>query len=201
MSVPSKGKNFQTYSYFLSFIGRTCIHSKIREAILDSYKALEIIQPEMTFIYGEMGWCNGGRFRPHRTHQNGLSVDFMVPIRYKKTGLPAVIPTNIFTSFGYSMRFDETGNYISCLPSFRSSKRRCTEYQIDFKAIIDHLYALQKSALKQGSAIDKIIIDPPLLKLLRKEKDYFKVESLPFLQGKAWFSHDGHYHVDFKMTA
>ena len=82
--MPSKGKNFETYSYFLSFIGRTCIHSKVREVVVDAYKILETTQPDTTFIYGEMGWCKGGRFRPHRTHQNGLSVDFMVPLRYKK---------------------------------------------------------------------------------------------------------------------
>lgn len=78
--MPSKGKNFETYSYFLSFLGRTCIHSKVRETILGAYNILETTQPEITFIYGEMGWCNSGRFRPHRTHQNGMSGDFIMPL-------------------------------------------------------------------------------------------------------------------------
>lgn len=99
------------------------------------------------------------------------------------------------------MRFNEEGSYSSCCRPIRSSKKSCTEYQIDFKAIIDHLDALHKSALKHGVAIDKVIIDPPLLRLLKQEKDYSKIQSIPFLQGKEWFPHDGHYHVDFKLLS
>lgn len=36
--------------------------------------------PAKHYVYGETGLAHGGQIRPHRTHQAGLSVDFMVPV-------------------------------------------------------------------------------------------------------------------------
>ena len=39
--------------------------------------------PDTVYKYTETGFENGGKFRPHKTHQNGLSVDFMTPVKNK----------------------------------------------------------------------------------------------------------------------
>jgi penicillin-insensitive murein DD-endopeptidase len=80
VQLPPEGKNFQAYSWLGDQIGRTYVHSKVRDVVISSYEALEGSAPETIYVYGETGWPSGGRFRPHKTHQNGLSVDFMVPI-------------------------------------------------------------------------------------------------------------------------
>lgn len=192
--MPSKGKNFETYSYLMSFLGRACVHSNVRDTMLGAYKILEITLPEQVFIYGEIGWCKGGRFRPHRTHQNGLSVDFMVPL--KLNGHPITFPSAISKLYGYILRFDEAAEHKT--QSYFGLGKNIT-YKIDFEAIIEHLKALEESGLKYGVRIKKIIFDPPLLSLLRKEDGYFLISHLPFMEKQAWFPHDSHYHIDFEL--
>src|SRR5512143_887219 len=71
--LPTEGPNFSSYSYLGVMLGRNYVHSKVYETILDAYNKLKKDMPEKVFVYGETGWKNGGRFRPHKTHQNGLS--------------------------------------------------------------------------------------------------------------------------------
>ncbi len=82
--MPSDGSNFSTYSRCLSTVGRTHIHSELKTVLLESYKNLEITAPHIKWIYAEMGWKNGGHFWPHKTHRNGLCVDFIVPVINQK---------------------------------------------------------------------------------------------------------------------
>lgn len=48
--------------------------------VLETYSKMQRRFPDKTFVCEETGWCGGGRIRPHKTHRNGLSVDFMVPV-------------------------------------------------------------------------------------------------------------------------
>ena len=75
------------------------------------------------YIIGEAGWPSGGEFWPHRTHQNGLSVDFMVPV--EREGKPSSLPTWPWEKFGYGVEFDSKG----CR----------ADMCIDFKALARHL--------------------------------------------------------------
>jgi penicillin-insensitive murein endopeptidase len=75
------GPNFEAYSSLGVAAGRTYVHSKVARVVSDAYSALARSKPKVKFVYGESGWKNGGRIKPHRTHQNGLAVDFMVPVR------------------------------------------------------------------------------------------------------------------------
>ena len=185
--MPSKGKNFETFSYLMSFIGRTCIHSSVRSTLLDAYKILEKTQPNVSFVYGEMGWCSGGRFRPHRTHQNGLSVDFMMPVK-DTYNFPRQFPSDLMNLFGYKARFNSEGEYKKCFIRGKTSVTRCAVYKIDFEAIVAHLKALEESGIKYGVTLKKIIIDPPLLALLKKTKGYSEIASLPFMKKQAWYN-------------
>jgi len=136
-------------------------------------------------VYGETGWLSGGRFRPHRTHQNGLSVDFFVPVR-NKAGESVPLPTRATERFGYDLEFDAQG--------------KLGELTIDFEALAEHLYQLQVSAAAKGAGIALVILDPPYLPLLfATRRGVYLREKVPFMKGRAWVRHDEHYHVDFRI--
>jgi penicillin-insensitive murein endopeptidase len=136
-------------------------------------------------VYGETGLASGGRFPPHRTHQNGLSVDFFVPVR-DASGKPAVLPTETQPRFGYDIEFDVRGAY--------------QQYRIDFAALAEHLYQLHAAARANGAGIDKVIIDTAFLpQLFATPRGPWLKLNLPFMKGTPWVRHDEHYHVDFAL--
>lgn len=181
--LPSSGPNFETYSRVLSTVGRTHVHEKLKPVLLDSYKRLEKTEPNITWIFGESGWKNGGPFWPHRTHQNGLSVDFMVPVLERGTKTPTKLALSPFNLWGYSLRFDNEGLH--------------GDVQIDFAAIISHLRALNDACDAVGLRIKRVIFEPKLLAKLRAERHFGEIRNILFMENKAWFPHDSHYHVDF----
>ena len=185
--LPSEGANFETYSRLGSTIGRTCVHNKVRTTTVGAYEALEKSHAENVFVFGETGWClGGGEFSPHRTHQNGTSVDFMVPVR--KSGKSVMLPHSIIDGWGYKLEFSETG--------------KVGDYEIDFDAMAAHLLALRAAAKKEKIKIKRVILAPELQKLLFKAKDGKKVKKLFKFNKKAvWVRHDDHYHVDFDVPA
>jgi len=181
--LPASGKNFSAYSSLGAMVGRNYVHSKVYAAVVDAYKILFKEEPSKVFVYGETGWENGGRFRPHKTHQNGLSVDFFVPVLDKnRKSVP--LPANAVNKFGYSIDFDSKGKY--------------KEYTIDFEAMAAHLLALRDSADKNGIKIRRVIFDNDLQKLLFQTSEGKHLNLLlDFSTKKAWVRHDEHYHVDF----
>jgi penicillin-insensitive murein DD-endopeptidase len=137
------------------------------------------------YVYGESGWSSGGRIKPHRTHQNGLAVDFMVPVRDAK-GKSVVLPSGVTNKFGYSVEFD--------------SSARFEELTIDFEAVSEHLYALQSAAKAKGIGVERVIFDPAFLpKLYRTKRGEFIKSNINFMKSQAWVRHDEHYHVDFSV--
>lgn len=179
--LPSSGPNFETYSRLGSLIGRTCVHHAVRDTMLTAYETVFLASPDLRFVYGETGWCQGGEFKPHRTHQNGLSVDFMVPVR--RHGLSVGLPTWPWNKWGYSHEFNDAG--------------KLDDYVIDFDAMAAHLNALNDAAKKNDVKIELVILEPELQPLLFKAKDGAKLKKLPFKKDAAWVRHDDHYHVDF----
>jgi len=137
-------------------LGRTYVHSKVREVVLNAYKSIEISNPDKIYMYGETGLKNGGRFKPHKTHQNGLSVDFMVPVlNGQSQSVP--LPTSIFNKAGYSIEFDKNGKF--------------EDLTIDFEAISAHIKALHVEAKKAGIEIWRVIFDPVLQPFLFQTKN------------------------------
>ena len=183
--LPESGPNFSSYSTLAGNVGRTYVHSKVLAVITAAYAALERSAPEKVFVYGETGWPSGGRIRPHRTHQNGLSVDFFVPVQ-DGSGRSVPIPTGATNRYGYDIEFDQEGRF--------------AEYSIDFEALAEHLYQLHAAAKTQGIGIALVILDPPYLpKLFATPRGPFLRKNLRFMQGAAWWRHDEHYHVDFAV--
>jgi penicillin-insensitive murein endopeptidase len=185
VKMPPGGANFSSYSALATAVGRTYVHHEVAAIVGDAYAALANKTPDVQYVYGESGWASGGRFRPHRTHQNGLSVDFFVPLR-DKVGRSVPFPTSASTRFGYDVDFDAEGNF--------------GDYRIDFVALAEHLYELHRAAIARKRGLALVIFDPPYLpKLLATPKGPYLRQHIRFMNGRAWVRHDEHYHVDFAI--
>jgi penicillin-insensitive murein DD-endopeptidase len=188
VKLPKRGKNFQAYTTVGVTLGRTYAHARVTEAIVDAYSALERAAPGKTFVYGETGFANGRRFKPHKTHQNGLSVDFMVPV-LDAHGRSVPLPGSASNRYGYDIEFDANAQY-------RVDAKRVL--RIDFEAMAEHLYALHRAAETSGAPIDRVIFEPAYLpKLFATRRGWYLRRNLEFTRGKVWWRHDEHYHVDF----
>jgi penicillin-insensitive murein DD-endopeptidase len=185
VKLPISGANFSAYSRVGAAAGRTHVHSKVAEIVTAAYASLAVASPEISYVYGETGWPSGGRIRPHRTHQNGLSVDFFVPVR-DQSGRPARLPTDLSNRFGYDIEFDLTATY--------------SGYVIDFSAMAEHLYRLHLAAEAHGAGIALVIVDPSFLpRLFATTRGPYLQRRLPLMKKQAWVRHDEHYHVDFAI--
>ncbi|MHA4867823.1 M74 family metallopeptidase [Duganella sp. PWIR1] len=122
---------------------------------------------------------------PHKTHQAGLSVDFMVPVM-DATGAPAQLPATAANMFGYGIEFDTSGGFAGL--------------RIDYDAMAEHLYQLTIAAVHRGVGIERVISDPKLTTQLLNSPGGVRLRGrLPFMKQRPWIRHDEHYHVDFSI--
>ena len=187
--LPRKGDNFKYYSLFSYYvIGRCYIHSGIHKTILESYTILEKENPKYTYRIMDCSKRKGGRLFPHKTHQNGTSVDFMTPLI--KKGKQTTFFDKI-SVFRYLMKFDSKGK-----------SRINKKVEIDFESVAQHILILDKTARKNGFKIRKVILETNLKDELfatkygaeLKERNIYFVKSLPKVIDEL---HDDHYHIDF----
>ena len=183
--LPERGANYEAYSQLGVKLGRTWLHSDVASAIIQAYAALESTAPGKRFVYGETGFARGGRIRPHRTHQRGTSVDFMVPV-LDAAGKSVPLPSSLANKYGYATEFDAEG--------------KAGGVRIDFEAMAEHLHKLSLAARQNGSVIERVIFDPALMpRLFQTARGKELERMLPFMKTKAWIRHDEHYHVDFAV--
>ena len=181
--LPYSGENYRAYSMLGFALGRTYVHGTVRDIMRDAYVELSKNYPELRFIYGESGWANGGRFRPHKGHANGTAADFFVPVRTLE-GKVSHVPISSLNLFGYGIQFDRDGQSGS--------------NKIDFEAMALHLLALDRAARAHGIGIRRIIFDVTLQPKLAASKSGAQVlKRIAFNKQQAWVRHDQHYHVDF----
>ena len=185
VALPGSGPNFSPYSQLGVALGRTHVHAQVAEIVADAYAALALRTAEIRYVYGETGGPSGGRLRPHRSHQNGLSVDFFVPVR-DAAGRSVPIPTSADDKWGYDIEFD--------------ADARWGDYRIDFPALAEHLYELHRAASARGLGIAQVIFDRPYLpRLFATPRGPWLKQHLVFMKAKPWVRHDEHYHVDFAV--
>jgi penicillin-insensitive murein DD-endopeptidase len=185
VALPTSGANFSTYSRLAVAAGRTHVHAKVADIVTHAYAELARRTPDVRYVYGETGWPSGGRFKPHRTHQNGLSVDFFVPVR-DQAGRSVPLPTPVGERFGYDIEFSAEG--------------RWGEYRVDFEAMAEHLYQLHRAAAERGVGLALVIVDKPFLpRLFATPRGAYLTQHMNFMKGKPWVRHDEHYHVDFAV--
>lgn len=192
---PAIGANYRAYCLACVAAGRTYGHDRVIAAMRRAYGALAERRPETVFVYGEIGFEKGGPFWPHKTHQNGLSVDFMVPLTPETTpgGRP---PTRAANRYGYDLEFDRDGRLIGG----EAPKRLWpgAQKRIDFDAIAAHLLALEAAARAEGGLLRRVILAPDLQDDLRRAEGGAELfRRVVFSKRPSWVRHDDHYHVDF----
>ena len=185
VSLPLSGNNFSAYSVLGWTSGRTYVHSAVSDILIEAFRALERSAAGKTFVYGETGWKQGGRFKPHKTHQNGLSVDLMVPVLLEGESVP--LPGGMFNRYGYDIEFNKEGRY--------------EDYRIDFEALAELIYQIHLAAKTNSVAIDRVIFDLPLQQhLWSTKRGEFLRQSVTFSKKAAWVRHDEHIHIDFGIA-
>ncbi len=180
VKLPLEGANFRAYSPLAAGLGRTHVHERVAAVLAQSFATLQRERPELQLVYGETGKKHGGPMPPHRTHQNGLSVDLFVPVR-GAAGRSVPLPTPATLRFGYDIEFDAQG--------------RWQDYRIDFEALALWLRALREAARELNTPIARVILDPAYQ--ARVVAIDASLKDLPWMKGKPWVRHDEHFHIDF----
>jgi penicillin-insensitive murein endopeptidase len=185
VQLPSEGANFVGYSTVARLAGRTYVHSSVKDIMLAAYKNLEKDQPNKVYKYAETGFEEGGQFKPHKTHRNGLSVDFMTPV-VDESNVSVHLPTHPLNKFGYDIEFDKDDEYDGM--------------GIDYEAIAAHIVALHKQAKAAGYDLWRVILAPELQpNLYTTPYGPYLNKHITFSKNRAWVRHDEHYHVDFAI--
>jgi len=185
VQLPAEGANFVGYSTVAQLAGRTYVHSSVKGIMLAAYKDLEKDQPNKVYKYAETGFENGGQFKPHKTHRNGLSVDFMSPV-IDENNVSVHLPTHPLNKFGYDIEFDKNDEYEGL--------------SIDYEAIAAHIVALHKQAKAAGYDLWRVIMAPELQpNLFTTPYGPYLKEHIMFSTKRSWVRHDEHYHVDFAI--
>lgn len=194
--LPFKGANYQYFNFWSYLKGFCFVNGKVEQTIIDAYKLCEQTCPETTFIMMEGSKSNGGTYVfNHATHRNGLSMDFMTPL--KKENKPYIL-TNILNAYGYGLNFNDQGKLTSSMPINLIP----SNVHIDFETMARHILALDKAAKNNGTAINLILFKKSLVPLLLATPSGKKVKArkIPFYEHMDKFldqAHDDHYHVEF----
>ncbi|MFT5858708.1 MAG: penicillin-insensitive murein endopeptidase [Flavobacteriaceae bacterium] len=188
--IPFDGKNFHYFDTNSYLLGRAFAHQAVVESLVTAYSELDSLVPNRQFTIMESANEHGGKLFPHRTHQNGMSIDFMMP--KTKDGKPDYSLDGLGAQH-YLLEFDSEG---------RSTEN--PEIELDFNTIALHLLLLDKQARKRGLKINKVIINTSLKDELfvteygkeLKTSGIYIVQNLTKIINDI---HDDHYHVDFEI--
>ncbi|TXF91282.1 hypothetical protein FUA23_03400 [Neolewinella aurantiaca] len=188
--IPYFGENYRYFSPLSYYVfNRGYAHHRVHNAIVEAYETCETTCPGVQFRLMECGNKHGGKMWPHRTHQSGLSADFMLPKTLN--GKPHRWLDHLGV-WHYTLQTDQAGNYTS-------------RVAVDFETMGRHLLALDDAARKNGLRIEKVILKIDL------KDDFFKTQSgREVKQRGIYFAralpkvvdelHDDHYHIDFVLS-
>jgi penicillin-insensitive murein DD-endopeptidase len=186
VSFAAQGSGFATYSSLGTVLGRQYVHSRVHNALVEAFASLHTAAPDRTFVLGETGLKAGGRFSPHKTHQNGLSVDIFMPVRDGEARR-VLMPTAPWNKFGYSLEFDASG--------------RGEGLVIDFESVAELLIEIDRQAQGHGLAVERIIVAPEYVeRVLSAKANGIRQLSQRFMRTPAWVRHDEHLHIDFRLA-
>jgi len=185
--LPYHGNNYSYFDTTSYFSGRAFLHEDVLAFTLKAYKELESVSDRFYRIM-ECSNKKGGKLLPHQTHQNGTSIDFMMPLTKDHKPYYKLDKTGVSH---YWLTFDDAGKY---------SEDKSVE--IDFEAIAQHILLLNEAAKEKGWKIKKVII-----KIELKDELYatpsgkkLKANGIYVVQGLSKLVnalHDEHYHIDF----
>ena len=187
--MPFEGENFRYFSRLSYYIlNNAYVNSKVYDVLMDAYASCETSCPGKEFILMECTRKRGGRMLIHWTHQNGTSVDFMVPTK-RADGKSSL--SNKAGMFHYLFQYNAEGKF-----------KLSSKTEIDFETMAKHILALDDAAKKHGLGIHKILFNSNLQDELYntvagKELKLRDVRIKPVLNDLINRYHDDHYHVDF----
>ena len=188
--LPFEGKNYHYFDTTSYSAGRCFMHQSVAQTVLSAYQSLDSLLPERTFGIMECAHKEGGKLEPHRTHQNGLSIDFMSPLLKNDS---AYYELDYLGGPHYLLDFNDDGTY-----------KNDPAISIDFDAIALHILTLQAAAKKNGVSIEKVIFKTELKdelyasahgEALKKSGIYITKNLTPLINSL----HDDHYHIDFQL--
>jgi penicillin-insensitive murein endopeptidase len=187
--IPFKGSNFNYFDSSSYLNGRAYLNEKTLKTLIGAFAKLKDEVPNRNFCVMECSNKNGGKLFPHRTHQNGLSVDFMMPLIKDHK---AYYKLDSMGGNHYWLTFDSQGKY-----------SEDKSISIDFDLVAHHILLLDDEARKNGLKISKVIINTEMKDELYatdygkkiKAKNIYVVQSLTPLINSL---HDDHYHIDFE---
>jgi penicillin-insensitive murein DD-endopeptidase len=183
VSLPREGPNFVRMSQGPVSAGRVFVHSMVHDILIDAYAALAAERPKIRWVYGETGLQAGGPIPPHKTHQNGLSVDLFVPV-VDKDGNSVQFPNRADNGFGYQVDFDAVGDNAT--------------HSIDFASLGELLFQLHTAARNKGSGLALVVFQRELRpRLFQTARGRWLKENIPFPNWDDSVRHDDHIHVDF----
>jgi len=177
---------FDTTSYLA---GRAFLNDKVLASLQQGFKALAMMKDGLSYRVMECSHQKGGKLAPHRTHQNGTSVDLMMPkVKNAKpyTDLDDLGSAHYFLNFTNQGKLDTDSSV-----------------QIDFEAVASMIMSMDKGARLFGYKVRKVIIKIEYKESLfagpvgqkLKSSGIYIVKSLgPRVNA----FHDEHIHLDFE---
>ncbi|MBI1837547.1 MAG: hypothetical protein HYR91_09815 [Flavobacteriia bacterium] len=187
--LPYSGVNFKYFAENSYLMARCFVNCSLNVILLEAFKSLELEVPNRIFYLMEGSNEHGGKIAPHRTHQNGTSIDLMIPLIKNNeiyTGLDTLGVGHYLLSFTNKGEYSEDPNI-----------------QIDFETLALEILAIHEMALKNRWKISKIILKTELQPYLyqtkygdklRKSAIYFTQKLEPVINEL----HDDHIHIDFE---
>ena len=204
--MPYSGKNFKYFSFISYYLADNAyVNDKVCRAVTEAYKICETTSPGIEFRLMEGSNYEGGPMVWHRTHQTGVSIDFMIP---KSRNGKQFTLLDHWGYLHYLLSFDDEGKLKPQhnIPVISKLLNSMTDgSMLDFESSASHILALDDACKKEGVSIRKVII-----KLEYKEK-LFKTPAgkkllargIPFATRISKITnalHDDHYHIDFKVN-
>lgn len=186
VSLPREGPNFVRLSQGPVTAGRVFVHAEVLQILQDAYAALAVERPGIRWVYGETGLAQGGPMPPHKTHQNGTSVDLFVPV-VDKDGNSVPFPLSLENGFGYKLVFDAKGANAT--------------HAIDYANLAELLYQLHVAAKNRGTSLALVVFQRELRsRLFETARGPWLKANLPFPDWDDSERHDAHIHVDFAIA-
>lgn len=183
--IPPWGPGYVTYSFIGSAAGRQYVDGRVRDTLLATFAARSRAEGGRRFVMGETGWPQGGRFRPHRSHQNGMAVDVFMPVQ-TRDGAAATLATWPWNKFGYGLEFNEQGEM--------------GDLRIQFESVAAFLLEVEAQVGQRGLRIGRVIIAPEFVPLLLETPSGRRLGALAdrITRKPAWVRHDEHFHIEFE---
>lgn len=187
---PFQGDNFKHFDEWSYINGRAFMNHNLRDLVLESYDSLFARFPDQYWGIMECSLKSGGEISGHRTHQNGLSIDFMTPLKKNDS---AYYGLNDIGGPHYQLEFNDEGQL-----------RSDTTISIDFVKMGEHILSLNEFAKSHGLRVKKVILmkslkndlyATPSGKMILRKRIYITMNLPPNVDA----SHDDHYHIDFEV--